>query len=590
MPLVPIKIRPGVNTQATPTLLEAGFAQSNLIRFRDGLLQKMGGWAKAVQAPFAGICRGLHSWAQLNGFIDLAIGTHLKLFLLQGGQFFDLTPVRASGTSASSFYTTTQGSAAVNVNIAGHGASAGDFFEALTAQTANGVTIAGEYTVASVVDVNNFTITAANPATASGSFGSGTQWQLLLPVGQQDTVFLAGYGTGGYGQGPYGIGTASIFATLCRLWFIDNWGEFMLAAPQNLGIYQWQPSSGTATRASVLTNAPLFNAFMLVAVPQQQVVALGAETGGTQDPLLIRWSDVGNNTSWTATATNQAGSYRLPRGSKIIGGLAAQLSIMVWTDEGLWLMQYIGPPLVYSFTQVGQKCGLIAPKAAAATPGGFFWMDPGFNIYAYGGAVEPVPCLVRDRIFGNCNPAQTNKIFAAVNTQFNEVAWYYPSLNASEIDSYVKYNYVERLWDYGSLARTAWEDRGAFALPMATDPNSFLYNHETGVDADGMPMDCFAQTGYLALGEGDQFMTVKEIVPDFNTFAGQLALSVLTLDHPNSDAPVQAGPFPVAAGATANVTLKARGRGAALRLESNMLGGNFRLGDLRARIAASGRR
>ncbi|HUC64573.1 MAG TPA: hypothetical protein VMA53_04035 [Stellaceae bacterium] len=591
MPLVPLKIRPGVNTQATPTLLEAGWAACQLVRFREALLQKLGGWAKAFQSAFTGVCRALHSWTQIDGLPDLGIGTHLKLCLWQLGQFFDLTPVQNSGTSSTNFYTTTTGSASVTVNIAAHGAGVGDYYEALTSATANGVTIFGEYTVTAVVDANDLTITASTNATASGSFGNGAQWQLLLSVGLASNTPVQGYGAGPYGAGPYGESSGTIYYEPCRLWFIDNWGEFMLACLRGGGVYQWQPSSGTSTRASLLANAPTLNNGMLVALPQQQVVVWGTNQGvSEQQPLLVAWSDVGNNTMWTASTTNQAGSYQIPRGSKIVGAVGAPLVILLWTNEGLWLMQYVGLPFVYSFTQVGFGCGLIAPKGAATTPFSVFWMTGDVNFYSYSGSVAPIECTVRDRIAGNINTLQLDKVFAAVDSQYNEVWWFYPSINSIEIDSYVKYNYVEQLWDYGLLARTAWEDHKDFAYPMATDPNSFLYNHEFGVDADGTPMDSWAETGYLALTEGDDVMMVERVLPDLNTFAGQVQLSAFAVTYPNSDTPVQTGPVTATAGATPYVTLRARGRGVAFKIESNYLGGDFRWGGMRAVLKKAGKR
>lgn len=591
MPIFPLKIRPGVNTQFTSTLLEAGWAQCQLVRFRDGLLQKVGGWVKAAQSAFTGICRGLHSWGQLNGLLDLGVGTHLKLWLYQLGSFYDLTPVRISGTSATNFYTTTNGSPSVTVNIAAHGASVGDFYEALTSASGGGVTISGEYTITTVVDANNFTITAGNNASSGTSFGNGVNWELLLPVGTADNVYLQGYSSGPYGSGPYGESSGSSYATLCRIWFIDNWGEYMLACLRGGGIYQWQPSSGTGTRATALANAPTQNNGMLVALPQQQVIAFGTNQGvSAQDPMLVAWSDVGNNTVWTAAATNEAGSYRLPRGSRIVGAVGAPLAILLWTNEGLWLMQYVGLPFVYSFTQVGFGCGLIAPKAAASTPFGVFWMEEDANFFGYTGSVEPIGCTVRDKVAGNINPAQLDKIFAGLNSQFNEVWWFYPSLSSTEIDSYVKYNYVEQVWDYGKLTRTAWEDHENFPNPLATDANGFLYNHESGVDADGAPMDSFAQTGYLAIAEGDDLGFLERIVPDFTSLAGPLAVSLFAVDYPNSDTPTQYGPFTVTPGVTPYLLARARGRGISLRIESNSLGGNFRMGALRARLQGAGKR
>jgi hypothetical protein len=255
-------------------------------------------------------------------------------------------------------------------------------------------------------------------------------------------------------------------------------------------------------------------------------------------------------------------------------------------------MQYQGLPFVYGFTQIGFGCGLVAPKAAASTPFGVFWMESGFNFFVYDGSVRPLDCLVRDKIFGNVNLTQINKIHAGLNSGFNEVFWFYPSLNSAEIDSYLKYNYVEHVWDYGQLSRTAWEDHENFLFPMATDANGFLYNHEAGVDADGAPMDAFAQTGYMMLGEGDDLMFVERLIPDLATFAGPLQVTVFATDHPNTDsaAPIQYGPFTVTPGTTPYLGIRARGRGVALKLESNVLGGNFRLGATRARIAPAGRR
>jgi hypothetical protein len=380
MALRTLIIRPGVNTQFTPTLLEAGWSTSQLIRFRDGLLQKIGGWARAAQPAFTGVCRGLHSWTQINGLVDMGVGTHLKLWLFQLGSFYDLTPVRVSGTLGSNPFTTTGGSAVVTVASPAHGLSVGDFVELAGAAGFNNVTMNGEFQVNTLVDVNTYTLIAATSASTGGAGGgAAVGFTYLLPIGTADTVFLQGYGAGPFGAGAYGQAGAGGYASLSGLWVIDNWGEFMLACPQNGGIYQWRPQDTTATRATALANAPLFSAGILVASSQQQVIAFGAETGGTQDPMLVRFSDVGNNTVWTASATNQAGSFRLSRGSKIVGALGSALTILLWTNEGLWLMQYIGPPLVYSFVQVGFGSGLIAPKAAASTPRGVFWMSPAWS-------------------------------------------------------------------------------------------------------------------------------------------------------------------------------------------------------------------
>lgn len=592
--LGPIQVKPGVNTQMTPTLAGLQWSTCNLIRFREGLLEKLGGWVKTVSNSFQGVCRGMHSWTQLNGFIDMGIGTNLKLFMFQGGQFFDLTPIRASGTLANNPFTTVLGSNVVSVASTSHNLAVGDFVELSGATTFNNVTMNGEFQVNTIIDANNYTLIATSTASASGvGGGAAVAFQYLLPVGPVDTTFQAGFGTGGFGLGPFGEGSASNFLIPARTWSIDNWGEFMVANPRNGGIYQWMPASGTNTRATTLTNSPLFNSGIMVGSSQQQLISWGAETGGTQDLMLLRWTDVGDNTDWVASPTNQAGSFRLSRGSRIMSVMGSSLVNLIWTNEGLWTMQYIGQPFIYGFTQVGFSCGLIAPKAAASTSKGVFWMDIGANFFAYNGTVMPLDCPVRDVIAKNLNTQQLDKIFTAQNSEFNEVSWFYASAGSTEIDSYVKYNYAENLWDFGSLPRTAWEDHENFSTPMATDPNGFLYNHESGVDADNSPMDSFAQTGYAMDSDGDWFMFLERLVPDFATFVGSLNASIIAVNYPNevkSDDPITYGPLPIVAGVTPFQIFRARGRGLAIRIESNSLGGNFRVGLNRVRMSRAGRR
>ena len=589
MPMQKILLRPGVNTTLSATLNEGGYSHGDKIRYFGGLCQKLGGWTKTSLNTFIGICRGMHSWVLVDSTPTLGVGTSKKLYIYQLGSFYDVTPIfETTNPLPNDPLATTINSSLVTITDTGYSPSVGDYviFAALTAT--GGVTVDGEYPVASVLSSTTYTVDAGENATSSAAGGGnvGTA-NYELPIGLDDTMFLVGYGTGQYGAGPYGQGQAPAYSTPARVWSVDNWGENMIASPIGGAIYQWVASSGTTVRAVILANAPTINSHVLVAVPQQQVVALGTDVSGTFDPLLIKFSDIGNNTVWTASSTNQAGSYRLPRGSAIVGGLAAPQQILVWTNEGLWLMQYINQPLIYSFLQIGFGCGLIAPLACAAAAGQVFWMGPG-NFYAYTGTVRVLPCTIWDDVFGDMNQDQAIKFFAGVNSQFNEVWFFYCSSESTEIDRYAKFNWIENSWDGGTMVRTSWEDKTVLADPIGAAINGYLMSHESGVDDDGAAMLSTSRSGYVDLAEGEAFIFVNRMIPDFNTFVGPLTITIYLTDYPN-DSPRALGPFTVQSG-TEFFTFRGRARQAALEVTSNVIGGNYRFGAIRHDGRPDGRR
>ncbi len=588
MPMQKILLRPGVNSTLTPTLNQGGFSLGDKIRFFGGLCQKLGGWVRTSLLQFLGICRGMHSWILIDNTPTLGMGTSEKLYIYQLGSFYDVTPVAEETNPLVNPFTTTVNSSEVLVTDLDYNPVVGQRVIFSDTLPVGGVTILGEYVVQTVPSPTTYTIDAMENATSS-DIGGGVNViaTYLLADGLVDTTFLVGYGTGQYGAGPYGTGTAVAYSTLARTWSIDNWGENMIASPAGGAIYQWVASNGPLNRAVILANAPTVNDRVLVAVPQQQVIALASSVMGVHDPLLIAWSDIGVNTTWAATTTNQAGTYRLPRGSAIIGGLAAPQQILVWTNEGLWLQQYINQPLIYSFLQVGFGCGLIAPAAAVAAAGQVFWMGPG-NFYAYTGTVRVLPCTIWDDVFENMNAGQSVKFFAGVNSQFNEVWFFYVSAGALEIDRYAKFNWVENSWDGGTLARTAWEDKTVLPTPVATSPTRYLFSHEFGVDDDGAAMESTSRTGYVDLAEGEAYVAFNRMIPDFNIFTGNADITLYLTDYPGENA-WTLGPFSVTS-STQYFTTNGRARQVAMSVRSNVVGGNYRYGAIRHNGRPDGRR
>ena len=460
---------------------------------------------------------------------------------------------------------------------------------------------------------NTFTIIADTIATssASGTLNSGNA-RYIYSFGQGALPSGTGYGAGYYGQGGYGTGTSvspSQGAAIDAIdWTLDNFGEILIACPDRAApvngtpfqpIYQWPIGSAQAT---IITNAPPVNDGVFVAMPQRQIVAWGSTQTGIQDQLLINWCDVGNFNQWIALVTNQAGSYRIPKGSSIVGAVQGPQQGIIWTDIDCWSMQYIGPPYVYSFNEIGTGCGLIARKAAASVGGIYYWMGPSqfFSLSANG--VQPVPCPVWDVVYQNLNLGTdtngipyTQRIRVAVNSRFGEIQWFYPSANGTgEIDSYVKYNVNLNVWDYGTLGRTAWIDQSVLGPPIGADPSTqYLYQHETSNDADGQAMVSSFTTGYFSLAEGDQKTFIDLIWPDMKwgmydaSQSATVQISFICADYPGQT-PTTYGPYSVTQ-ATEYFYTRFRARLVAIKIESSDLGSFWRIGNIRYRFAADGK-
>ena len=397
----------------------------------------------------------------------------------------------------------------------------------------------GTYLVFPSQTLASTSLTAAN---------SGGQVYSNFYVAQGAQAAGTGFGIGPFGSGGFGTGTtqpntAGTYPFSTTDWTLDNFGSYLIGCPAGGAIYYYDPNGPLQNAQIVGGNAPLVNSGIFVAMPQRQIVAYGSSFTLQPDPLLVRWCDVGDFTTWNASSTNQAGSFRIPTGSKIVAAFQGPQQGLIWTDLDLWAMQYVGSSLVYGFNKLGSNCGAISRHCIGQLNGSVFWMSQRQFFMMTGSGPQSIPCPIFDVIFQNINTAYYSKVCCAVNSQFNEITWYYPSQNATENDSYVKYNYQMQQWDYGTstgtnngLSRTAWIDQSVLGNPIGAGTDNWIYQHETGFDAayngtNNQPMLSSFTTGYFQLAEGQDLVFVDQIWPDmkWNTFSGSASNATVNM-------------------------------------------------------------
>ena len=522
------------------------------------------------------------------------------------------TSAVTNGGAVASF-TTTNASSVITVTLNNHGYTAGSTYPILVTTTIAGITLYGNYIVTTVPTANTFTINA-NATASSGTTvsinGGLARYTYNFGVGALPSG--SGFGSGAYGSGGFGTGTGVTpslgTAITATDWTLDNWGEILLACPITDNdfqpIYQWSPL-GTSW-ATIIPEAPPVNDGIFVAMPQRQVVAWGSSFTGIPDPLLLRWCDVNNFYSWIGTVINQAGSFRIPRGSKIVGCIQGPQQGLIWTDLGIWSMQYIGPPYIYSINEIGTGCGLIARKAAAAINGTVFWMGASSFFALSGSGVTPVPCPAWDIIFQDLDQNNLQKIRVAVNSRFGEITWWYPTMSSGgEINAYVKYNVNMNQWDYGvngtasnglntNVSRSAWIDQSVLGPPIGADPNTrYIYQHESSTDADDQAMITSFRTGYFATNEADEKSFVDEVWPDmkWGYYNGSqnatINLTFYAADFAGQT-PTAYGPFALNQNTTW-VNPRIRARLLAIQLSSSDVGSFWRIGNMRYRVQSDGK-
>jgi len=526
------------------------------------------------------------------------------------GVIFNATGVGSgSGTArlvAEYAFATTNGSSIVTTYFDNHGLTVGGSFYVGVSTTVGGIPLFGLYTVLSITSTSIFTFSAANSATStvgpttSTVINSGLiRSNFYVAIGPQPVG--TGFGVGGYGTGGFGIGTTqpSVPGTPITAtdWTLDNFGQDLIACPAGGAIYYWDPSGQLQNAQIVGGNGPLINSGIFVAMPQRQVIAYGSSFTLSPDPLLVRWSDIGDFTSWNGTVTNQAGSYRIPTGSKIVAGIQGPQQGLLWTDLDLWAMQYVGSPFVYGFNKIGSNCGAVSRHCSGQLNGAVYWMSQKQFFMMVGSGVQSIPCPVWDVIFQNINTSYLYKVACGVNSQFNEITWYYPSASSTENDSYVKYNTVLQQWDFGTLGRTAWIDQSVLGPPIGAGSDNYLYQHEVGNDAANgtqtTAMLSSFQTGYFELNEADNLIFIDQIWPDmkWGTYSGNpnatVQITFYVTNYPG-DTPVQYGPYTMTQ-ATEYISVRIRARLMAFNISSNDVGTFWRLGAIRYRYQIDGR-
>ena len=617
MALSKIKFAPGVNKEGTEYSADAGWFDADKIRFRQGRPEKIGGWEKFSETSFLGVCRSIHDWSSLESIRYIGLGTHLKFYVVSGDLFNDITPIRLTSGAGDPTFAATNGSSTITVTENAHGAVVNDFVTFSDAASLGGNVVAAvlnqEYQIASVPTTNTFTIVAKDTSGATvtanasdtGNGGSSTVAAYQINTGTNTFATGTGWGTAGWGVTAFGSVSSISSAGQLRLFSQDNFGEDLVFNPRGGGIYYWDESSGTGARGVNISslagasNVPTIALQVMVSDIDQHVIAFGSNPIGSSqiDPLFIRFSDQENAADWTPTATNTAGGVRINSGSQIIGAVQGRQEILVFTDVSLHSMRFVGAPFTFQFQTVSTDISMISPNAAVNARGSVYFMDKG-GFYVYNGSVQPLPCSVKDYVFSNLNEDQSFKVFAAENNAFSEVIWYYPiGSGDTEITNYVSYNYAENLWSVGTLVRGAWRGAGTRNKPLATSvitdtDNNYLYSHEVGFDDDGSPMTAYVESGDLEIEEGQRFMMISRVIPDF-AFSG-------TTSDASIDMTIKGKDFPLGSTstlATATVTsstdqnhVRARARHPIVRLESSGSGYGWRLGDLRFDIRSDGRR
>tara|TARA_R110002020_G_scaffold114164_1_gene262581 strand:+ start:223 stop:2055 length:1833 start_codon:yes stop_codon:yes gene_type:complete len=610
MPFVRYNFNPGINREGTAYSNEGGWYDANFVRFRSGRPEKIGGWEKRNTNTFVGTARKLHQWSALNGDLFVAIGTHKKLYALQGTSYYDITPLRSTTSAGDVTFGATNGSSEITVTDTAHGAVKGDYVTFSDAASLGGNVIANvlnqEYEIDSITNDNSYKITAKDTdgdtvtanSSDSGNGGGSTVGKYQINIGLDSYVDGFGYSSGYWGQSSWGGGTLG-FASQLRLWSLDNFGEDLIACPRLGEICYWDKSSGTSTRSvpisslSGASGTPAEALQVLVSEKDRHVIALGCTPygGSSIDYMQVRWSDQANAADWTPTTTNTAGDTRLSSGSKIICGIKTRQEIIIWTDVSIYSMRFVGPPFIFGFDLVTQGVSIASPNSAINANNAVYFMDKD-NFYIYNGSIQSLPCTVRAYVFEDINDRQEFKIFAARNAQFNEIMWFYCSSSSDEIDRYVIYNYLENNWSIGQLSRTAWDDAGTSSVtPMATSSN-YIYSHETGYDNDGSAMSAYVESADFDIDDGNNFAFVRRIIPDI-LFTGSAATPTVTytLKTRSSGSGTLVSSSTASVGSTTQMSnVRARGRQVRVRVENSDAANGWRLGDVRLDVRQDGRR
>jgi hypothetical protein len=691
-------LAPGVDIMRTPFQVGKGLVASNLIRHRNGLIQKYAGCTRVTNLLFNGICRMLFPWQDLNGIHYLAVGTNQLLSLYTGGSYTIVQPLQHTTSAlAGSGFSTQLGSPTVSIADGGFSPAAGSWVAIINLTYINGILLQGQYQV-QTSGGGVYTITGPTNATATGSGASvisftttNTQSAVQITLGSYvfpnqsniivgvstsvgGLVFLGpftvtttsgptytiqgpsnatsgatgsengggtqiqyftvlpsetGAGTSGaFGQGLFGVGLFGVGQVsggglnglqgsepgvkFALEWSADKWGEDLVFCWITSTVYLWVPPVATGNVATAVSGAPANVTGLFVAAPQQQAMAWGiySATIGQQDPLLIGWCDVANLNAWTATATNQAGSFRLASGNLIISGTWFGLTGLFWTDIDLWAMTYVGFPLVYGFNKVAPNCGLIARRAWGTLGTLAGWLSQQDFFVYQGGSVAPLPCTVRDFVFNTLDTTHLEEVHCDTNTYAEEMTWWFPQLGSNgQCTGAVTWHVPGGEWailssnvapgyawsGVAGLAISAWCDQSVQGPPIGAFYGGLLEQFETSIDFDGQLLDSFFLTGFFQIAEAEEIVYIERVYPDFTLSPGA-SINVTFLfadDFAAAEDPTQVrtyGPYTVTS-ATKYLIVRGRGRVMQIRVDGNVTLNSFwRYGEPAATASLDGRK
>ena len=646
MALLDFQFLPGIDKQNTTVGAEQRWVDCNNVRFRYLLPEKVGGWSSLITDTIAGVARREFAFVDLSGNRYVAIGTDKCLLIYFEGQLYDITPLKATLSSAT--IATTSGSAICSIATSGnHNLSAGDIvlLDNITLPGGTGYVDSDFenklFQVTGITSATVFTITQSTNATATVATGGSIDVKPYEQVGPAAQSYGYGWGTDTWGTGAWGEASSATDVTLePGLWSLSNFGQVLVATIANGKTFTWNAGATTplTVRASTSTsgfstsNNPTATRVTLVSPTTRHLIHLGTETTigtpSTQDDMFIRFSDQEDINDYTVTAINSAGTQRLQDGTKIMGALKAKETILVWTDNALYTMKFIGAPFTFGFEQVGTNCGLIGKNAAVEIDGVAYWMSTN-GFFAFDGTVKSLPCTVEDYVYDQADTTKGQQVYAGLNNQYTEVTWYYPSTNSEYNDQYVIFNYGESgripggVWYIGTEARTAWIDATVYPNPIATKfddsasgtfpvivgedglGQTTLFEHEVGTDQvnpDGSTTTVTsfiqsydydlqqAQRGQSYAIAGDVFLAVRRFLPDFKDLQGNAKVTLAVKRYPSDSQTTTAlSPFTITT-STEKKDTRARGRFVNIKIENDATSESWRFGTMRLDVQPDGRR
>ena len=601
-----LEFLPGFHRESTQYAEDGKWYDGNRVRFREGKPENFRGYEKAFQTPYYGIARDILTWSDNDTKKLISFGTEKYLYVVLSNELYDSTPF-VSAATLTSVMSTQINSPLVSISITNHGVSVNDriFISSATTIGNSGILLSGEYSVVSTNGINNFTISATTSAVATYVDGGTADINFILPI--ENTVPIQGTG---YGASRYNAGVSTTGARAWNQpaatgaitfqnsqWTLDNWGEDLVACRRGGKIFYLNvDASITPERAVVVSAAPSINNYIRVSPNDRHLISYGSQEFGTSEynPLLVRWSDQENFNNWTPSISSTSGEVILAGGTEIRGAIRSRNAIFVWTDSSMYTQQFVGPPFIFNFQQVGTNCGLIAPHAAIDVDGIAYWMGEN-NFYAFDGRVRNLPCTVRRYLYDSFNEVNKDKVFAGINSEFNEIIWLYPDQNSIEPNSYIIFNYKENTWAFGSSFYSTFSDHSIFEDTIGTGKvsataNNYVWNNEPKnvYTGDGKILSSYLESAEFDIEDGNSLLFIDRIIPDYTiTNNGNIQLTLQFQEYPNSPV-ITKGPYTIQQ-TTKKVDLRGRGRQAKIIVSASS-DSSWRWGSVRANIQPDGMR